>query len=238
MSHQDAALSLLLSQHNAEQQQIALQEELNRLSTENAKLRAAQRAANPPKTRGSRAPIHSAKPLSAIALGDLPDKGSLSAKDFMLAVRTAGRRLRQDGMPYTNQGEVRGDLIRAIHGFYFEIVKGETIYKGYDPRLDFGTQDNAARQLAQRVILGKVVPGMDRASVKSAERSMSGYVHGSPNYSHKAKGNIITRLEGRASLVREIIITCQRTGDVEGEAAAQADLSDLYKEIEDIRVAP
>ena len=99
MSHQDAALSLLLSQHNAEQQQIALQEELNRLSTENAKLRAAQRAANPPKKRGSRAPIHSAKPLSAIALGDLPDKGSLSAKDFMLAVRTAGRRL--------NQGKLR-----------------------------------------------------------------------------------------------------------------------------------
>ena len=217
MSHQDAALSLLLSQHNAEQQQIALQEELNRLSTENVKLRAAQRAANPPKKRGSRAPIHSAKPLSAIALGFLlPEKGSLSATDFISAMRHAGRRFNQDGMPYTNQGEVRHDLIKAIAGFI-----------GFDPRLDFGQQETAARSEAQRQITGKVKAGIDRAIQKSAERSMSGYVHGSPNSSDKHLNNLLAQVHQ----VTDALLDFQKAGNEPAAELEQARLKDLYQQI-------
>ena len=220
MTTQADFLFLLLSQnafeHEKLSQQRAIQEELDRLATENAKLRAAQRAANPPVKRGKRAPIHS-KPLSAVALGfPLPDKGSLDAPAFVLAMRNAGRRINQDGHPYTNQAEVRGDLIKAIAGFI-----------GYDARLDFGQQETAARTAAQRQITGKVAAGPDRVSVKSAERSLSGYIAGVPNSSDKHLNNLLAQAHRHT----DDLLEYQRTGNAAAEAIEQERLAHIYQQI-------
>jgi hypothetical protein len=119
---------------------------------------------------------------------NLPQPGSLSGEQFLLAIRDAGKR----SIEATNEatGEVyqrpifdptfeREDTIRAIAG-----------YTGYDPFGNFGAQDLAARTKAE----------LERRPVSPKEYkrcqvapSIAGYVAGMPNETKKKIDNLIAR---------------------------------------------
>ena len=124
----------------------------------------------PTDTGEQAAPIHSNNEGKAMVHGlTMPEKGSLDAKGYLLAVRNAGKRPNDKGALVFDKAHERNDLICAIHA-----------YVGYDNRRDFGTQDAEARAKAQRELRGGVVPGPTREEKRSAERSMTGFVKGMP----------------------------------------------------------
>jgi hypothetical protein len=69
----------------------------------------------------------------------LPDKGTLNARNFLIALRDAGLRVSPEGQKYLDPSEVRHDSIRAI-----------AAYCGYDSRLNYGPQEMAAKSQANR----------------------------------------------------------------------------------------
>lgn len=124
----------------------------------------------PTDTGEQAAPIHSNNEGKAMVHGlTMPEKGSLDAKGYLLAVRNAGKRPNDKGALVFDKAHERNDLICAIHA-----------YVGYDNRRDFGTQDSEARAKAQRELRGGVTPGPTREEKRSAERSMTGFVKGMP----------------------------------------------------------
>jgi hypothetical protein len=129
------------------------------------------------------APIH---PKSSVTGITMPERGSLNARDFLLAMRNAGKRLTAEGKPFIDQREIRNDQIKAIHAFYYEVRQGVHVCTGYDPNRDFGSQDTAARMLAQRELRGAPKPSAETAP----SRTFSGYVAGMPDYKARALANL------------------------------------------------
>lgn len=146
-----------------------------------------------PKVRKSKpakneaAPIHQKSSTPGITM---PDRGSLDAKSFLLAMRDAGKRCTAEGKPFVDQREVRNDQIKAIHAFYYEVRQGQRVHVGYDPTGSFGSQDQAARALAMRELRG--APRVSPEVVKPS-RSVAGYVAGMPEPSQRILGNLRAR---------------------------------------------
>lgn len=131
----------------------------------------------------------------------LPDRGSLDGRSFLLTLRDAGKRSFQSINEVTgevrtvvkvDQQEVRPDIIRAIHAFYYEVRHGVKVHVGYDPSQDFGAQEQAARALAQRELRG-VSQGPTKEEQRAASRSLAGYVAGMPIPSQKLLANLQAR---------------------------------------------
>ena len=120
----------------------------------------------------------------------LPDRGTLDAKSFLMAMRDAGKRCTAEGKPFIDQREVRNDQIRAIHAFYYEVRHGVKVHVGYDPTGSFGSQDQASRALAQRELRG--APKVT-AEVAKPSRSVAGYVAGMPEPSQRILSNLRAR---------------------------------------------
>ena len=111
----------------------------------------------------------------------IPPVGSYNATGFILAMRQAGRRADDRGIPYTKQDEIHNDKIRAIAG-----------YCGYDSRLPFGQQESAALMKAQRE-LKPASAGPSRSEQRQANRSMVGFVAGLPDETRRTLLNLQAR---------------------------------------------
>lgn len=130
------------------------------------------------------APIQNKEPGKGIVL---PERNSLDAQGFLLAMRNAGKRPNDKGALVLHPNEVRNDQIKAIHA-----------YCGYDNRRDFGSQDMAARAKAQRELRGS--PKVQETVAPS--RSVAGYVAGMPQPSHR----ILLDLQARERCLAEAMI--------------------------------
>jgi hypothetical protein len=182
-SAHDAALSFLLAQQTQESVQINRQAVVTKVTVSMTPAPSKKLA-----KKNEPAPIREKRePMPAMAM---PDRGSLGAKDFLLAMRNAGRRVNAEtNATYIDQREVRNDQIQAIHAFFYQETKAGKVYVGYDPRRDFGSQDTAARALAQRELRG--APKVSQETAPS--RTFGGYVAGMPD--HKAR--TLANLQGR-----------------------------------------
>lgn len=165
MSIQDVALAFLVSQqanHNA------IQEEMARLSQENAELKAkqlAERQANPPKTKKGKAPIHQV----VESVGMLRAPTVESSHEFLKAMRAA---------------KSREESIAAID-----------LFVGYNLAGNFGEQDVRARMLAQSTLRPISVKGPTPQEQRSAARSAAGFVHGLPDHQAKQLANLRAQVE-------------------------------------------
>ena len=145
-----------------------------------------------------RAPIHDPKPLNGVTVGIAGvEKGSLDAAGFMLAIRNAGKRPNDKGIMVRHPDQERGDIIKAIHA-----------YVGYDPRGNFGTQDQAARAKAQAELRPTSNVGPSREEMRSASRSLAGYVAGMPDHSMAANRE---RLLNQERVTAEAIIDLEKS---------------------------
>ena len=73
---------------------------------------------------------------------------------------------------------------------YYPTARDERIaaikeFVGYDPTAEFGSQELSARMLANGIITGRIVAGISPADKRSAERSMTGFVFGTPDNARK-----------------------------------------------------
>jgi len=170
-----------------------------------------------------KAPIHNGPKVFGVAM---PDRNTLDAKGFLMACRDAGKRSFQTVNEVTgevtsvvkrDEREVRNDLIKAIHA-----------YCGYDNGRDFGSQDTAARAKASRELSGKpIVLGPSREEQKAAERSMTGYVHGMPNY----MASKVAELTARETATAEELIDARKEGNEVEVARLTALLSNVRGEL-------
>jgi hypothetical protein len=198
-SAHDAALAFLVSQSTQESVQINRQAVVTKVTVSMSPAPSKKLA-----KKNEPAPIREKRePMPAMMM---PDRGSLSAKDFLLAMRNAGRRVNaESGATYIDQREVRNDQIKAIHSFMYEVTPQGKVYVGYDPRRDFGSQDVASRMLAQRELRG--APKVSHETAPS--RTLGGYVAGMPD--HKAR--TLANLQGREQAAVDAMIAHQHDAD-------------------------
>lgn len=124
----------------------------------------------------------------------LPEKGSLGAHGFMVAMRNAGKRV-VDGKNIFDSNKVREDKIRAIAAF-----------NGYDVAGDYGSQEMGAMMAAKREIRPIDTSGPSLQEERSAKRSALGYVHGMPDNQSKAMLDLL----GREKLAADALITHEK----------------------------
>ena len=246
MSHMQSvniALAFLTAANNAEQ---SAKDEIARLTAENAKL-AAEQSKKPAKAKSAKGavaapPIHGRSTVCGIAL---PDKGSLTAEAYLRAMLDAGKRpvhmvkeVSPEGKTSCHvvpqptetsyvvlrilESEIRNDQIKAIAGFC-----------GYDNREMFGTQETAARMLAQRLTSGHPVVGLSRSEERQADRSAQGFIAGCPT----PVATRVADLQARMVVAAEML--CQHQKDaldsVRGEY--QVELSRGLALVEEERIS-
>jgi hypothetical protein len=183
---QHTALSFLLTQHNSD---LTSREsaKVEVVVVRNAEPKASKKSAKPSKNEA--APIHDGPKVFGVTM---PERNSLDAKGYLLAMRTAGKRVSDKGVPFTDPKEVRNDQIKAIHAFV-----------GYDSHGNFGSQEMLATAKANRDLRGvQVVTGPTREEQRAASRSAAGYVAGLPD--HKARH--LQNLLGQEALEAEAMI--------------------------------
>jgi hypothetical protein len=215
----DSALSLLFAQHATEQSA------LDRAAAAAPKV-TLSRAPNPsPKIKAKKIVQAEHKPgIPGLAL---PMRGTLDASAYMAAVKVAGRRMGEVdpisgvSLPYTDQGEVRNDLIKAI-----------AAYIGFDPKGNFGAQDAAARAQAMRDLQIVKVTAGDRKAKASAARSLAGYVAGMPDRSAVALAN----LQAQHAVTVEAIAHFVQADDKVREAVERERLSHIERQMADLGV--
>lgn len=115
-------------------------------------------------------PIHNPTPMKGMTL---PEKGTLDARGFILAVRKA---------------KDRQETIQAI-----------AAYCGYRLNGDFGSQDQAARAQAQRELRGERPLGPSRQEQRQANRSAVGFVAGMPKPAQRILLNLQARERAAAA---------------------------------------
>jgi hypothetical protein len=173
------ALTALTAQHNSE---LAAQEasKTDTIVIRNAEPKAKGKKQAMPSKGEQAAPIHDGPKVFGVTM---PERNSLDAKGYLLAMRNAGKRVSDKGIPFTDPKEIRNDQIKAIHA-----------YCGYDTHGTFGGQEMLATAKANRELSGKpIVVGPSREELKSAARSAAGFVHGLPDYKQRA----LLNLQGR-----------------------------------------
>jgi hypothetical protein len=150
-----------------------------------------------PKAKAPSAPsCNGSEPKAEVAKSTftLPEKGSLGAHGFMVAMRNAGKRT-VDGKVIFDSNKVREDKIRAIAAFV-----------GYDVAGDYGSQELGAMMAAKREIRPVDTSGPSLAEERSAKRSALGYVHGMPDNQSKAMLDLLAR----EKLAAEALITHEK----------------------------
>lgn len=218
----DAALAFLIAQHVEESAQAFRQQE-----SVVVKVTMSPAPSKKVTAKKEAAPIHhQGTPMVGMML---PDRGSLNAKDFLLAMRNAGKRTSETGASFIDQREKRNDEIRAIHGFMYEIRKGVKVAIGYDPKRDFGSQEQAARMLAQREIRGPVKV----SEVVKPSLSAAGYVAGMPDLRSRRMAN----LEGQEVVYAELMIQHDKDAADPTRTAEQRKLSAGLADLERERLA-
>jgi len=186
----DAALAMLAMTYHVEPLPEAAEPIVTILPAKAAKVKKEK------KGKKSKETTTTAKPMATGVLPiNMPQVGSLTAEQFLLALRDCGKRVKEDTnlvtgevtmRPIFDATFVREDAIRAIHAFC-----------GYDAAGNFGAQDTAARAEAQRQLRGGVVPAAaHRRGGASVSPSIQGYVAGNPDHLAKRKAD----LEGRERL--------------------------------------
>lgn len=134
------------------------------------------------------APIHNPNAGKSMTPGiTMPERNTLDAHGFLVAMRDAGKRRTEEGKPFVDQREVRNDQVKAIHA-----------YCGYDNRRDFGSQDLEARAKAQRELRG----APKTVEVVKPSQSVAGYVAGMPKPSQR----ILLNLQARERAAAEAMI--------------------------------
>ena len=136
----------------------------------------------------------------------LPEKGTLSAQDFIIAIRNVGKRpfqaINMLGDTITvikvDATQVRNDTIKAIAAFM-----------GYDPRESFAAQDTAARQEAARQIGYARTNGATYKEERQTFRTVQGYTAGLAD--HNAKR--LADLKGQETAIVEAIIAHEKAGE-------------------------
>lgn len=106
-------------------------------------------------------------PNQGVTFTNFPEKGSFSAKEFILAFRKA---------------KVRDEKIAAISGFI-----------GYNHGEDFGNQENLAMAQAKRDLSPSNNPLPTREEKRTAQRSVFGYVKGMPDNQAKITSDLLAR---------------------------------------------
>lgn len=173
----DSALAFLLSQHCNEQASHEASK-IEVVVVRNAEPKSKKSASKSGSKGEQSAPIHDGPKVFGVTM---PERNTLDATSFLSACKTAGRRINDKGIPFTDPKEVRNDLIKAIHA-----------YIGYDNRRDFGSQDIEARSQAQRELRG-VAPGPTRDEKRAASRTVGGFVAGLPDHKVRALANLRAR---------------------------------------------
>lgn len=218
MSHaHDAAIAFLLAQ-NVQERAAALKDEMTVTVSVSMTPKASKKIA-PKKVEA--APIHNKSNTPGMVM---PDRGTLGARDFLLAMRNAGKRVTAEGKPFVDQREVRNDQIKAIHAFFYQETKAGRVFVGYDPKRDFGSQDTAARALAQRELRGPVKVSEHTAP----SRTLGGYVAGMPD--HKAR--TLANLQGREVAAVDAMLQHQKDADDVSRSASDRELSAGLAEVE------
>jgi hypothetical protein len=223
MSHaHDAAIAYLIAQHVTESAQAFRESEPKVIAvtmnpvTKKSKL-----------VKNEAAPIHSKSNAPGITM---PERGSLNAKDFLLAMRNAGKRVNPEtNATYIDQREVRNDQIKAIHAFYYEVRQGVHVCTGYDPNRDFGSQDTAARMLAQRELRG----APRTVEVPRPSMTAGGYVAGMPDL----KGRRLANLQGQEVVYADAMIQHEKDANNPARSQADRELSAGLADIERDRLA-
>ena len=157
----------------------------------------------------------------------MPQKGTLDARGFLVAMRSAGLRVSKEGAKFIDPSEVRNDSIVAIAG-----------YCGYDSRQNYGPQETAAKMQANRE-LRPIVAGPSKLDTNGkVEIRRSGTPHQRPDGYVKGIPDMVARrvahLEGRE---REIIgllcshrrefLDAKRTLDQRAESKMMMDAYDV-----------
>jgi len=118
----------------------------------------------------------------------LPKKGTLDARGFLVAMRSAGLRVSKEGAKFIDPSEVRNDSIQNI-----------AAYCGYDSRQNYGPQELAAKSKANLELRPiKVNPNEVWRRSGTPEVRPDGYTKGIPDMVARR----VAHLEGRE---REII---------------------------------
>jgi len=120
----------------------------------------------------AKAQVVKAKEGQAIFGMTMPEVGSLDAAGFTAAIRAAGKRpfTAYNGLGQPIQvikveaKEVRPDTIKAIHAY----GGGTAPYAGYDPKGEFGAQEQAARSRAAIELGHRKTNGMTRQEYRTA----------------------------------------------------------------------
>lgn len=174
----------------------------------------------------------------------LPAKGTLTATQFMLAIRDAGKRVfyvSQVTDPttgkvsyHTGTVNVEGSRpslrVEACH------TRNDTIlaiagYCGYDPMVNFGAQEIAARAKANHEIAGnKRLGGPTVAEARSAARSLAGLTNaaqGAPD----TKAVRIANLRAQQVLATEAMIAYVNAGSEAGALVERARLDAIAADL-------
>lgn len=174
----------------------------------------------------------------------LPAKGTLTATQFMLAIRDAGKRVfyvSQVTDPttgkvsyHTGTVNVEGSRpslrVEACH------TRNDTIlaiagYCGYDPMVNFGAQEIAARAKANHEIAGnKRLGGPTVAEARSAARSLAGLTNaaqGAPD----TKAVRIANLKAQAVVYTDALIAHMHAGNEAGALAETARIEAIHADI-------
>lgn len=168
------------------------------------------------------APIHQKPAVFGVAM---PERNTLDPKSFLLACRDAGKRSFEQIIETTGEvihvvkvdsGKVREDLIKAIHA-----------YCGYDPRRDFGSQDQEARAQAQRELRGYKATGPTREEQRAASRTLAGFVAGMPQPANR----ILLNLRAREQAT---VATMLAAETAEAKAEAQKALVQIQEAISEL----
>src|SRR5208282_1765648 len=128
----------------------------------------------PKKPKLDKAQVVKAKTGPAIFGIVMPEVGSLDAAGFTAAMRNAGKRPfkahnaagEEIQIIRVEQKEVRGDIIKAIHAF----GGGTAPYSGYDPKGNFGAQEQAARSRASIELGFRKTNGLTRQEYRTAAK--------------------------------------------------------------------
>ena len=176
---------------------------------------------NLPKKEGKAKPTHSEKAQvvkhktgEGIFGLSLPEKGTITAADFIIAIRNVGKRpfqaINMLGDTITvikvDASQVRNDTIKAIAGFV-----------GYDPRESFAGQDTAARQEAARQIGYARTNGATYKEERQTFRTVQGYTAGVADHNAKRLADlkaqetaIVERIIGHEKVGETVLATVER----------------------------
>jgi hypothetical protein len=154
----------------------------------------------------------------------LPDPGTLSPREFLLAMRNAGKRRTAEGLTYTDPAEVRNDQIVAIAG-----------YVGYDTYADFGSQELAAKLKANSALRNDPIDRSEWRRNGTPRNKPEGQVFGMPDMLARRQFNLEAQERLAAKNLaahRNAFLAATKAGKSEQAAEAQ-----VMMDLEEQRIA-